>query len=91
MCKLQSGIERWVTHHLQHKTTLNFVPGGRKWKNKYKTDYISKRINLRWQYLRSKIYKEIHMTKKLYIAMILEKIIMELMAFEVDPPKETLE
>lgn len=31
------------------------------------------------------------MTKKLYIAMILEKIIMELMAFEVDPPKETLE
>lgn len=28
------------------------------------------------------------MTKKLYIAMILEKTIMELMAFEVDPPKK---
>lgn len=34
---------------------------------------------------KGKIYKEIHMTKRLYMVMTLEKIIMELMAFEVDP------
>lgn len=35
--------------------------------------------------LRGKIYKKLHMIEKLYIVMTLEKIIMELMTFEVDP------
>ena len=49
------------------------------------TDHILKRINHERQYLRGKIYKKLHMTEKLYMVMTLEKIIMELMTFEVDP------
>lgn len=52
---------------------------------KHKTDHILKRINHERQYLRGKIYKKLHMTEKLYMVMTLEKIIMELMTFEVDP------